>query len=108
MCVIYCGVRGYLDKVDPAKITDFEKAFVEHIRGKGEGSFIYIDFDTGVNGATDILDILEIYCWFDWLIDICVGTQKPLLQQIAKDGHLSPDSDKALAKVVTEFLATFS
>lgn len=68
VCVIYCGVRGYLDKVDPAKITDFEKAFVEHIR----------------------------------------GTQKPLLQQIAKDGHLSPDSDKALAKVVTEFLATFS
>merc|ERR1712147_90195 len=32
VAVIYCGVRGYLDKIDPAKITDFEKAFVAHIR----------------------------------------------------------------------------
>merc|ERR1712061_677762 len=31
VAVIYCGVRGYLDKVDPSKITEFEKAFVEHI-----------------------------------------------------------------------------
>merc|ERR1711971_1162728 len=23
--IIYCGVRGFLDKVDPAKITEFEK-----------------------------------------------------------------------------------
>ena len=33
MAVIYCGVRGFLDKVDPAKITDFEAAFVEHMKG---------------------------------------------------------------------------
>merc|ERR1712029_478051 len=32
VAVIYCGVRGHLDKIDPAKITDFEKAFVAHIR----------------------------------------------------------------------------
>merc|ERR1712001_262712 len=25
VAVIYCGVRGFLDKIDPAKITDFEK-----------------------------------------------------------------------------------
>merc|ERR1719154_1020987 len=31
VAVIYCGVRGFLDKVDPARITEFEKAFVEHI-----------------------------------------------------------------------------
>jgi len=68
VAVIYCGVRGFLDKLDPAKITDFEKAFLEHIR----------------------------------------GTQGALLSQIAKDGHLSADSDKALNKIVTDFMATFS
>jgi len=30
--VIFCGVRGYLDKIDPAKITDFEEAFLSHVR----------------------------------------------------------------------------
>merc|ERR1712113_1152965 len=25
VAVIYCGVRGFLDKIDPAKITEFEK-----------------------------------------------------------------------------------
>merc|ERR1719244_349595 len=32
VAVIYCGVRGYLDKVDPSKITDFEVKFTEHIK----------------------------------------------------------------------------
>lgn len=32
VAVIYCGVRGYLDKMDPAKITSFEKEFLAHIR----------------------------------------------------------------------------
>lgn len=59
---------GFLDKVDPAKITDFEKKFLEHIR----------------------------------------ATQRPLLDQIAFDGHLSPASDQALNKIVKEFLTTFN
>lgn len=29
--VIYAGVRGHLDKLDPSKITRFEKAFLGHI-----------------------------------------------------------------------------
>lgn len=32
VAVIYCGVRGYLDKMDPTKITGFEKEFLAHIR----------------------------------------------------------------------------
>jgi len=55
VAVIYCGVRGFLDKLDPSKITDFEQKFLEHVRGQ----------------------------------------HKDLLAQIAADGHLSPDSDKA-------------
>merc|ERR1711872_268228 len=31
VAVIFCGVRGYLDKIDPTKITDFEEAFLEHM-----------------------------------------------------------------------------
>jgi len=30
--VIYAGVRGMLDKMDPSKITAFESGFMEHIR----------------------------------------------------------------------------
>merc|ERR1739847_44460 len=66
--VIYCGVRGFLDKIDPSKITDFEKKFSEHIK----------------------------------------ATQRPLLDQIAKDGNLSEANDKALHAVVKEFMATYS
>ncbi|KXJ16138.1 ATP synthase subunit alpha, mitochondrial [Exaiptasia diaphana] len=32
VAVIYAGVRGHLDKMDPAKITRFEQAFLPHIR----------------------------------------------------------------------------
>jgi len=68
VAVIYCGVRGFLDKIDPSKITDFEKKFLDHV----------------------------------------LATQRPLLDAIAKDGHLSPDSDAKLNAVVKEFMATYS
>ncbi|CAH3165236.1 unnamed protein product [Porites lobata] len=32
VAVIYAGVRGHLDKVDPSRITAFEEAFLKHIR----------------------------------------------------------------------------
>merc|ERR1712213_307497 len=68
VAVIYCGVRGFLDKIDPAKITEFEKQFLAHVK----------------------------------------GTQKPLLDKIGADGHLSQESDAALNKIVTDFIASFS
>merc|ERR1712014_516419 len=68
VAVIYCGVRGFLDKIDPAKITEFEKQFLAHVK----------------------------------------GTQKPLLDKIGADGHLSQESDVALNKIVTDFIASFS
>merc|ERR1712045_718223 len=67
VAVIYCGVRGFLDKVDPSKITAFEAAFIEHVKGTHQG----------------------------------------LLDQIRTDGQLTPDTDGALNKVVTEFMAGF-
>merc|ERR1712186_293201 len=67
VAVIYCGVRGFLDKVEPSRITEFEKKFMEHVR----------------------------------------ATQRPLLDQIGKDGFLSEASDAALKVVVTDFMASF-
>ena len=32
VAVIFAGVRGHLDKLDPSRITSFEQAFLEHIR----------------------------------------------------------------------------
>jgi len=30
-CVIYAGVRGYLDKIKTSEIFKFEKLFLEHL-----------------------------------------------------------------------------
>jgi len=32
VATIYAGVRGHIDKLEPSKVTAFEKAFVEHIK----------------------------------------------------------------------------
>merc|ERR1719330_293139 len=68
VAVIFCGVRGFLDKIDSSKITDFEKKFLDHV----------------------------------------LATQRPLLDAIAKDGQLSPDSDAKMTAVVKEFMSTYS
>merc|ERR1711987_35888 len=68
VAILYCGVRGFLDKIDPAKITDFEKGFMAHIQ----------------------------------------ASHQDILKDIAKDGHLSQDSDAKLNAVVKEFMATYS
>jgi len=68
VAVIFCGVRGFLDKIDPSKITDFEKKFLEHV----------------------------------------LATERPLLDAIAADGQLTPDSDAKMTAVVKEFMSTYS
>ncbi|GAB6032467.1 ATP synthase subunit alpha, mitochondrial [Chamberlinius hualienensis] len=32
VCVIYAGVKGLLDKMDPSKITKFERDFLQHLK----------------------------------------------------------------------------
>merc|ERR1711975_161240 len=34
VCVLYAGVRGYLDKVQTADIGKFEQLYLDHIRNK--------------------------------------------------------------------------
>jgi F-type H+-transporting ATPase subunit alpha len=53
VAVIYCGVRGFLDKVDPSKITVFEAAFVEHVKGSHQGLLDQIRTDGTLSADSD-------------------------------------------------------
>merc|ERR1711971_409329 len=53
VAVIYCGVRGFLDKVDPAKITAFEAAFLAHIKGTQKGLLDQIRTDGHLSQDSD-------------------------------------------------------
>jgi F-type H+-transporting ATPase subunit alpha len=51
--VIYAGVRGYLDKLEPSKITKFEAAFVQHIRQDQQELLKVIREEGKLSDATD-------------------------------------------------------
>ncbi|CAN0550962.1 unnamed protein product, partial [Ectocarpus sp. 8 AP-2014] len=53
VAVIYCGVRGFLDKVDPARITEFEKKFLAHVKGTQQPLLDTIATDGMLSPATD-------------------------------------------------------
>lgn len=53
VAVIFCGVRGYLDKMDPAKITKFEKEFLQHIKTNEQSVLKQISADGQITDATN-------------------------------------------------------
>lgn len=53
VCVIYCGVRGYLDKMDPAKITKFEKEFLAHIKTNEKALLSAVATEGQISEAND-------------------------------------------------------
>merc|ERR1712055_1204690 len=53
VAVIYCGVRGYLDKVEPSKITEFEKQFLEHVKATHQGLLDQIRTDGTLSADSD-------------------------------------------------------
>ncbi|XP_075216761.1 ATP synthase subunit alpha blw, mitochondrial [Lycorma delicatula] len=53
VAVIYCGVRGYLDKMDPSKITAFEKEFLQHIKSQHSDILKSIASEGKITDATD-------------------------------------------------------
>jgi len=67
VAIIYTGVRGFIDKMDPSKITSFEKAYLAHVK----------------------------------------ANHQALLDTIAADGQLKPETEEALKKVVTDFMASY-
>ncbi|XP_074649992.1 ATP synthase F(1) complex subunit alpha, mitochondrial-like [Tubulanus polymorphus] len=53
VAVIYAGVRGHLDKVEPAKITQFEEEFVKHIRSTQQDLLKSIREEGKISEAND-------------------------------------------------------
>jgi F-type H+-transporting ATPase subunit alpha len=51
--VIYCGVRGHLDKLDPSKITVFEKEFLQHVKTSHQDVLKTIATDGKITDETD-------------------------------------------------------
>jgi F-type H+-transporting ATPase subunit alpha len=53
VAVIYCGVRGYLDKMEPSKITTFEREFLAHIKTNERALLSQIATDGKISDETD-------------------------------------------------------
>ncbi|KAI6208313.1 ATP synthase subunit alpha [Aphelenchoides besseyi] len=51
--VIYAGVKGHLDKLDPSAITKFEKEFVTHIRANSQDLLKTIREEGQISPQTD-------------------------------------------------------
>merc|ERR1740131_88057 len=50
---IYAGVRGHLDKMDPARVTEFEQGFLQHIRSNHTDILEEIRANGEINPETD-------------------------------------------------------
>jgi len=53
VAIIYCGVRGHLDKVDPEKITAFEAGFAQHIKASHSDILASIAKESLITPETD-------------------------------------------------------
>jgi len=50
---IYCGVRGYLDKLPVAKVTEFEERLLSEVRANGAGLLETIRVEREISEATE-------------------------------------------------------
>lgn len=53
VAVVYTGVRGYLDKLDPSRIQQFEKEFLQHIKGSYQALLDTIATEGKISDETD-------------------------------------------------------
>ncbi|NP_001268629.1 ATP synthase subunit alpha, mitochondrial [Mesocricetus auratus] len=53
VAVIYAGVRGYLDKLEPSKITKFESAFLSHVISQHQSLLGSIRTDGKISEQSD-------------------------------------------------------
>jgi F-type H+-transporting ATPase subunit alpha len=59
VCVVYAGVRGFLDKMVTAEIPKFEQKFLKHLRSNHPGILNKIR-DTGVLSKEDDAELKTI------------------------------------------------
>merc|ERR1712071_290914 len=53
VAIIYAGVRGHLDKLDPTRVTAFEAEFAEHVRTAHSGLLETIRNEGAISEASD-------------------------------------------------------
>ena len=53
VAVVYCGVRGHLDKVDPTKITQYETEFMQLLKSSHKDLLDDIATQGQITEATD-------------------------------------------------------
>uniref|UniRef100_A0A673KFL8 ATP synthase subunit alpha n=1 Tax=Sinocyclocheilus rhinocerous TaxID=307959 RepID=A0A673KFL8_9TELE len=53
VAVIYAGVRGHLDKMEPSKITKFERAFLQHVISQHQDLLTAIRSDGKISEGAD-------------------------------------------------------
>uniref|UniRef100_A0A672RQR7 ATP synthase subunit alpha n=1 Tax=Sinocyclocheilus grahami TaxID=75366 RepID=A0A672RQR7_SINGR len=53
VAVIYAGVRGHLDKMEPSKITKFERTFLQHVISQHQDLLTAIRSDGKISEASD-------------------------------------------------------
>lgn len=53
VAVIYTGVKGYLDKLDPSRIQQFEKEFLQHIKSSHQDLLTTIATEGKISDETD-------------------------------------------------------
>lgn len=51
--VVYTGVRGYLDKLDPSKIGKFEQQFLQHMKTSHKDILSIIAAEGKISDETD-------------------------------------------------------
>uniref|UniRef100_A0A8D1IBM3 ATP synthase subunit alpha n=1 Tax=Sus scrofa TaxID=9823 RepID=A0A8D1IBM3_PIG len=76
VAVIYAGVRGYLDKLEPSKITKFENAFLSHVISQHQALLGKIRADGKISEETDaklkeIVNTSLVLSLFLLVISIC-------------------------------------
>lgn len=50
---IYAGVRGHLDNLDPSRVTQFEKAFLQHMKSSHQSLLDTIRNEGQISEATE-------------------------------------------------------
>jgi len=53
VCVVYAGVRGYLDKIDAKKVTHFEGEFVSYLHANGADILAEISKEKALSESAD-------------------------------------------------------
>ncbi|PFH35532.1 putative ATPase synthase subunit alpha [Besnoitia besnoiti] len=53
VCVLYCGVKGYLDSLDPKEISRFESLFIDHINNNHQDILKTIETEKELSEKTE-------------------------------------------------------